>query len=42
MKEIISDRLIIKYGEIEDYVQVHEYDFNYLEGIDGVFKYVKK
>ena len=41
MKEIITDRLIIKYGEIEDYVKVHEYDFNYLEGIDGIFEYVK-
>ena len=41
MQEIITNRLIIKHGKIEDYVKVHEYDFNYLEGIDGVFEYVK-
>ena len=37
-----TERLIISHGQIEDYVKVHEYDFNYLEDIDGIFKYVKR
>ena len=42
MTPIETERLIIKHGEIEDYVKVHEFDFNYLENIDGIFKYVKR
>lgn len=42
MTPIETERLIIKHGEIEDYVKVHEFDFNYLEDIDGNFKYVKR
>lgn len=43
-KDVIieTERLIIKHGEVEDYVKVHEFDFNYLEDIDGIFKYVKR
>ena len=37
-----TKRLIIKGGTVEDYVIVHEYDFNYLMNIDGVFEYVKR
>ena len=42
MTPIETERLIIKHGKIEDYVKVHEFDFNYLEDIDGNFKYVKR
>lgn len=42
MPIIETKRLIIKAGIIEDYVKVHEYDFNYLMNIDGVFKYIKR
>lgn len=42
MTPIETERLIIKHGEVEDYVKVHEFDFNYLEDIDGNFKYVKR
>jgi len=37
-----TDKLVIKGGIIEDYVKVHEYDFNYLQNIDGVFEYKKR
>lgn len=37
-----TDRLILKDGTIEDWVKVHEYDFNFLMNIDGVFEYVKR
>ena len=37
-----AERLIIKHGTIEDYVKVHEYDFNYLQGIEGIFKKIKR
>ena len=37
-----TERLIIKAGTIEEYVIVHEYDFNYLMNIDGVFEYIKR
>ena len=37
-----TKRLTIKGGTIEDYVIVHEYDFNYLMNINGIFEYVKK
>ena len=42
MTPIETERLIIKHGEIEDYVKVHEFDFNYLENIDGIFEHVKR
>ena len=42
MTPIETERLIIKHGEIEDYVKVHEFDFNYLENIDGIFERVKR
>ncbi len=45
MKYIIptleSDRLILKKGSYEDYVQVYEYDFTRLRNINGEFEYVK-
>ena len=37
-----TDRLILKNGTIDDWVKVHEYDFNYLMNIDGIFEYVKR
>ena len=40
--KIETERIIISYGQIEDYIKVHEFDFNYLEDIDGEFKYIKK
>lgn len=42
MKIIETDRLVLKIGTVDDWVKVHEYDFNYLMGIDGVFEYVKR
>lgn len=42
MTSIETERLIINHGQIEDYVIVHEFDFNYLEDIDGNFKFVKR
>jgi hypothetical protein len=42
MPTLETERLIIKAGTIEDYVIVHEYDFNYLMNIDGVFEYIKE
>ena len=40
--EFETDRLLIKHGQISDYVKVHEYDFNYLQGTQDIFKYVKR
>ena len=40
MLTIETDRLILKDGTIEDWIKVHEYDFNYLMDINGIFKYV--
>ena len=37
-----TKRLTIKGGTIEDYVIVHEYDFNYLMNLNGIFEYVKR
>ena len=34
MIPIETERLIISHGTIEDNVKVHEYDFNYLQGIE--------
>lgn len=42
MIPIETERLIIKHGQTEDYVKVHEFDFNYLQDVDGNFKYVKR
>ena len=36
-----TERLLIKFGTIEDRVRVHEFDFNYLQNIDGIFEFVK-
>ena len=36
-----TKRLIIDYGTIEDYVKIHEYDFNDLQNINGVTKLTK-
>lgn len=36
-----TERLLIKFGSLEDYVKVHEFDFNYLQNIDGIFEFVK-
>ena len=43
MNEILinTDRLIIKHGDIEDYIKIHEYNFNYLQYIDGEYSFVK-
>lgn len=37
-----TDRLILKKGSVEDWIKVHEYDFNYLMNIDGIFEYVRR
>ena len=36
-----TERLIIEYGTVEDYVKVHEYNFNDLQNINGVTKLTK-
>jgi ribosomal-protein-alanine N-acetyltransferase len=36
-----TERLIIKKGTVEDYVKIHEYDFNSLQNINGIFEYIK-
>ena len=43
MNEILinTDRLIIKHGNIEDYIKIHEYNFNYLKYIDGEYSFIK-
>lgn len=43
MNEILinTERLIIKHGDIEDYVKIHEYNFNYLQYIDGEYDFIK-
>ena len=43
MNEILinTDRLIIKHGNIEDYIKIHEYNFNYLQYIDGEYSFIK-
>ncbi len=40
-KRIETDRLIIDYGTIDDYVKIHEYDFNDLQNIDGITQFTK-
>ena len=37
-----TERLIVKHGIVEDYVKIHEYDFNYLENICDTFMFVKR
>lgn len=39
---IITDRLYIKNGTIEDFLKVYEYNFTKLEDIAGVFEYEKQ
>ena len=39
--DLISDRLILKQGNFEDYKKVYEYDFRKLRNINGEFNYVK-
>lgn len=36
--EIKSERLIIKKGEVKDFLKVYEYDFNMLKNVEGVCK----
>ena len=38
---LITERLILKRGTLEDYVKVYEYDFTRLRNIAGEFEYVK-
>jgi hypothetical protein len=38
---IETDRLIIRKGKLEDYVKVHEYNFNALQNIKGVNELIK-
>lgn len=40
--KIETERLLISHGQIEDYIKVHEYDFNYLQGLNGNIKYIKR
>lgn len=42
MIPIETERLIISHGTIEDNVKVHEYDFNYLQGIEGICEKIKR
>lgn len=35
--EIKSDRLIIKKGEVKDFLKVYEYDFNKLKNVDNIY-----
>ena len=37
-----TDRLVLRDENVEDMVRVHEYDFNYLMGIEGVFEFKKR
>lgn len=37
-----TERLVIKNETVEDFVKVHEYDFNYLMNIEGIFEFVKR
>jgi ribosomal-protein-alanine N-acetyltransferase len=39
--ELITERLILKKGTIEDFLKVYEYDFTYLRGVNGIFEYKK-
>ena len=43
MNEILinTERLIIRRGEVEDYIKIHEYDFNHLQYIDGEYDFIK-
>lgn len=36
-----TERLILKRGELEDYLKVYEFDFTRLRGINGEFEYIK-
>ena len=38
---IETERLLIGHGDVEDYVKIHEYDFNALQNIKGVMEYIK-
>ena len=40
-KPIVTDRLILKKGLLEDYLSVYEYDFRKLRNIDNEFKFCK-
>ena len=41
-KELKTNRLIMKRGELTDYLKVYEYDFTKLRDIDGVFSFEKQ
>lgn len=43
MNEILinTERLIIRRGEVDDYIKIHEYDFNHLQYIDGEYDFIK-
>lgn len=36
--ELKSERLIIKKGEVKDFLKVYEYDFNMLKNVEGICK----
>lgn len=40
-KRIETDRLVIDYGTVDDYIKVHEYDFNDLQNMKGITKLTK-
>ena len=40
--ELKSERLIIKKGEVKDFLKVYEYDFNKLKNVEGVCKLEKQ
>lgn len=41
MTPIETERLVINHGKVEDYVKVHEFDFNYLQNIKGKNELIK-
>ena len=40
--QLETERLLIGHGEIEDYVKIHEYDFNGLQNIKGIMEYIRR
>lgn len=41
-EEIMTERLMLKKGNLNDFLKVYEYDFKMLKDVDGIFKFVKQ
>ena len=41
LKRMETERLIIDYGTVDDYIKIHEYDFNDLQNTDGIVRLTK-